>query len=447
MTARNRALIATGIAALAAATTVALGLGVPARAALIASVCVTLWLTGGVRVWVPTLVLWIATPLLLGTIDSQFAPLAVLRWSVDPVLALFLGGFALAAAAQRHGVDNEIAAMALRRAGHSSARLVAAAALSTALLSMWMSNVAAAALMLNAFRPIWAREPNSSPLRRSLLLAIALAADVGGVATPIGSGPNGIAMAAVEHTLRISFLQWMAFGVPLAIGLVAAVIALVIIGSKPPRTPVAAIPPPPAHASNASQARSKFRLGVVFAVTVVLWLSEPLHGIPAWMVALGAVGALIVFRVLNWRDLVRLDWGTLVLVAGGIRLGALLDHSGIIRDFAAGLPLSQAPMVVRLFGLCLLSASLSALMSNTGTVALLIPLAATIDPAASTAILVAIASSLGVPFVISTPPNAMAVAGGLRTRDLLWPGLTIMLGGCVLIALTGPWVLRLVGIP
>jgi sodium-dependent dicarboxylate transporter 2/3/5 len=188
-------------------------------------------------------------------------------------------------------------------------------------------------------------------------------------------------------------------------------------------------------------------LGAIFFVTISLWLSEPLHGLAAWLVALGAVTALVGFRVLHWRDLVKLDWATLLLVAGGIGMGALLDRSGIVHEWAATLPLGQMSPLARTFGICLLSAVLASLMSNTGTAALLIPLAASIDASPSTAILVAVAASLGMPFVISTPPNAMAVAGGLKSSELLWPGLILMLVGCSVIALTGPLVLRAVGVP
>jgi len=457
-------------------------LGVASRAGIIAAVCLMLWLTQWVPVWVPTLLLWLATPALLWRLDQRFTPLEVVQWSVDPVLALFLGGFALAAAARTHGIDASVATVALRIAGRSPTRLLAAAAFATALLSMWMSNVAAAALMLNAFRPIWDREPAGSALRRSLLLVIALSADVGGISTPIGTGANGIALAAVAHVRHISFLHWMAFGVPLAAGLVLAALVLVVVRlrpSAPVRPP--ALPPlalmadsannasvnhsatdgsmagerasgEPLPAPSANNAKlppklSRSLLGVVFAVTVLLWLSEPWHGIVAWTVALGAVLALLVLRVLPWTELRHLDWGTLLLVAGGIGMGALLDRSGIVHLMAGRLPLQDLPEFVRIFSLCVVSATLSALMSNTGTAALLIPLAATIDPSPSTAIIVAVAASLGVPFVVSTPPNAMAVAGGLKSTDLLIPGLILMFGGCLLIALTGHWVLRAVGIP
>lgn len=428
--------------AIAMAILVGLDVSLAPRAAFVALVCVCLWLTGWVPVWVPTLVLWGTTPLLLGTMDARFDAPAVLRWSVDPVLALFLAGFALAKSAQHLGLDARIAAFVLRKAGGSTMRLVGVAAFTTALLSMWMSNVAAAALMLKAFHPILGHAQANAALRSSLLLAIALAADVGGIATPIGTGANGIAMAAIAGNHPVNFLHWMAFGVPLALFLVLAVLALVV---RRVRTDAAlqTIEMETATTRDASTTA----LIVVFLLTLVLWLSEPLHGIDAWIVALGAVAALLLSRVLHVRHLLGLDWGTLLLVAGGIGVGRLLQESGLVADLASRLPLATISPTVRLLALCLTSATLSALMSNTATAALLIPLAAAVDPAPSTAIIVAIASSLGIPFVMSTPPNAMAVSAGLKPRELLAPGLFIMTAGCVLIALTGPMVLRAVGIP
>lgn len=106
------------------------------------------------------------------------------------------------------------------------------------------------------------------------------------------------------------------------------------------------------------------------------------------------------------------------------------------------------PTLALILMLCLASALLSALMSNTATATMLIPLAASLDPSPSTAILVAVAASFGIPFVISTPPNAMIYGeGGIQSRDLLAPGLVLMILGCLLVSLTGPFVLNLMGIP
>ncbi|HEX6370579.1 MAG TPA: SLC13 family permease [Longimicrobium sp.] len=432
--------LAVAAAALFAAAQV-LGWSAPARAAIIGGLCIALWLSEWVPVWVPTIVLWAAAPLLLGSFGDEFTPLRVLAWSVDPVLALFFGGFALAAAAGRHGTDRWIAAAALRLSHGGAMRTIALAALATAAMSMWMSNIAAAALMLGAFRPVLDEEPRDGAARRGLLLGIAMAANVGGIATPIGSGPNGIAIAAVERYRHITFVHWMVFGVPLTLALLAAVLVLVAVWIRP--TGTVRLPP-----GSLEGPRGRVRtLAAVFGATVLLWLTEAVHGVPAWRIALAAAAALLLLGLLRPRDLLRIDWATLVLIAGGIALGALLDRSGLMRQVTEQLPLAAAPPVLRTLGLCLLSALLSALMSNTGTATLLVPLALAVSGAPSAAVLVAVAASLGVPFVTSTPPNAMAYGAGLRAKDLLVPGLIIMIAGCVVVALTGPWVLRLVGVP
>ena len=432
------------MAAIAAALTVlafAQGWSAPARAAIIGGLCIALWLSEWVPVWVPTLVLWGLAPLLLVPLDGGYGALDALRGSVDPVLALFFGGFALAAAATRHGADRAVAGYALRLSGGGAVRMMALAALATAALSMWMSNIAAAALMLGALRPVLEREPPGGALRRALLLSVALGADVGGIATPIGTGPNGIAIAAVERWRPVTFVHWMVFGVPLTLGLLALAVALAVLWLRPKGS--VHLPP---EALDGPRGRVG-ALGAVFGLTIVLWLTEPLHGVRAWMVALAAALALLLFRLLTPRELLRIDWGTLVLIAGGIGLGALMDRSGLMEVVAGALPFAAAPPALRLLGLCVMAAFLAALMSNTGTATLLVPLAVTLLPTPSTAIVVAVATSLGMPFVISTPPNAMAFGAGLKARDLLVPGLVIMLVGCLLVAFTGPLVLRAVGIP
>jgi sodium-dependent dicarboxylate transporter 2/3/5 len=360
---------------------------------------------------------------------------------LDPVIALFFSGFALAVAARRWKLDEWIVNHALRLSRGEPYRLIVLAAVTTVGLSMWMSNIAAAALVFGALQPVLTAVSTTDRLRRALLLAVTLAADVGGVATPIGSGPNGIAMAAVAHVHRIGFVEWMAFGVPLALGLLVAVIIMTLVRFRPTDQ----IPLPASR--SAPLKPGAWVLCAIVACTIGLWLTERLHGWPAWTVALGAVASLSVLGLLKPGDIRRIDWGTLLLVAGGIALGALLDRSGAMYTIASRVPFDVIPHTVGLFALCILSACLSALMSNTATATLLIPFAATIDPSPSTAILIAVTASLGVPFVISTPPNAMAVANGLHSRDLLVPGLLLMCGGCLAVALTGPYVLHAMGIP
>lgn len=114
-----------------------------------------LWLTEWVRVWIPTVILWISTPILLGGFGEEFQLHKVVAWSADPILLLFLGGFSLAAAARRQGADLVLASLTVRGARGRPLRLVALSALATAALSMWMSNIAAAAMMLGALQQFW----------------------------------------------------------------------------------------------------------------------------------------------------------------------------------------------------------------------------------------------------------------------------------------------------
>jgi len=413
------------------------------RAVIIAAVCLTLWLTEVVPPYVPTFVLWALTPLLLLGFGEQFQLARVLGWSANPVLALFLGGFALSVAASRYGIDSFIARLAVRLSRGSKLLLLVLTVTATASLSMWMSNIAAAAMMIAALHPLFVGVPKGDRFRRALLLGIALGANFGGMATPIGTGPNAIAIAAVSTRHPITFVEWMIFALPIAMGLMIAGVLLLIarfrVHGATTELPDISVKTP--------NRRTRLVM-IVFFATVAAWLSEPFHGTSSAIVALTSTAVLFGSGLLKREDLGRIDWSTLMLIAGGIALGNLLEQSGMVRVAGAGMPWQEVSPVLRLFILCFASALISALMSNTAAVTMLIPLAASIDPAPSTAVLIAIAASLGIPFVISTPPNAMVYGeGGIKFSDLAVPGLILMIIGCVVVSLTGPSVLNFLGIP
>jgi sodium-dependent dicarboxylate transporter 2/3/5 len=434
-----------GLAA-AAACLIWLEPPVAARAAAVALFSLALWLGEAVRPWVPTLLLLGLIPPLLGPLDAGLGWGAVGGWLAEPVLALFLGGFAMGAAAARFGLDRLVAQAALRGSGGGAGRLLWLAGSATAALSMWMSNVAAAAMMFAALRPILARWPEDAPVRRGLLLAVAMGANFGGLATPIGTGPNGLAIAALEERLPITFLHWMLFALPLTAVMCAGAFALLAwrfgvrgrLDGRPVAAPVSA-PAPGARG---------WALTALFGVTAALWLTEPLHGRPAWQVALASTAALGLGGFLRPADWRRMDWSTLLLVAGGVVLGRLLERAGVVPLLAGAALPESLPAGLRVAALCGAAALLAGLMSNTATAALLIPLAALVDPSPAAPVLIALAASMGVPFVISTPANAMAFGeGGLRAKDLLGPGLALMLGGVALVAFAGPRMLDWLGVP
>lgn len=357
---------------------------------------------------------------------------------MDPVLALFFGGFALSAAAARTGIDSWMAHGALKLSRGKPLLLALWVTAATAAMSMWMSNIAAAAMMVAGLRPLFVGTTGHESERRVMLLSVALGANFGGMATPLGTGPNALALAAVSRAHDIDFFRWMMFGVPLAATMALFGIALVLFHHRP------------AGALRVSQPRVQLdgkasRVMFLFFLTVALWLTEPLHGVPAPAVALLAAAALFGFGLLERKDLHAIDYSTLFLIAGGLLLGHVLDNSGAVLALARQIPADIPPWAMRM-GWVLASAVLSALMSNTATAAALIPLAQTLDASPATPILIAMGASLGIPFVISTPPNALVSGEGLPSRALLVIGLPLMVGGVALVALTGPAVLAWAGL-
>lgn len=411
-----------------------------ARGVAIAAFCLALWLLEAVPAFVPTLVLLAAVPVVLAGqrsadgVDDAFALWRVLQWAAEPVIALFFGGFVLAAAAQATQLDVVLARAVLWLARGRVERLVIVVAVGAAALSMWMSNIAAAALLLTTLAP--ALVGLSSNNKRAVLLALAMGANLGGMASPVGSGPNAIAIAAMHG---MSFVRWMMLGVPLAAASVLLAVALIWWRLRPAGA-LALTTSTQAPLQLSSRARLVL---AVFVVTIAAWLLEPVHHISSASVALLAAASLCITGVLNTAALQRLDWSTLLVVAGGIVLGRLLERCGALAVITPlleplrGQPASMAVIV-------LLAALLSALMSNTATATLLIPIADVVTGSTSAAVLVAMACSLGVPFVISTPQNAMVVGEGVSSRDLLVVGLPVMLVIGVVVAVTGPLVVAVV---
>lgn len=421
---------------------------VTSRLLAVAGVCLVLWLFELVPAFVPTLLLWALVPVTLAQIDSRFTLANTLRWAADPVLGLFLGGFALGVAAEKHGVSHRLAEWAAKRSGGSYSWMLALTIALTAFMSMWISNIAAAALMFGAVRPILNRFDASDPSRRMLIVGVAFAANLGGMATPIGTGPNAIAIASISSQTQIDFLTWMLFAVPLTFGSLVMLYLLLRWRASASETADKNLFSDVDEPLEKVSLKGQRTFLLVLLTCVALWLTEPFHKVPAAAVSIGAAASLFLVRSLAKADLRRIDWSTLLLIAGGITLGKLLETSGLIDSLSNELQLARLHPTLVLFVLCSMSALLSALMSNTASVAMLIPLAAAILPGPSTAVLVAISASFGMMFVISTPQNAMAHGeGGLRSSDIFYPGIVMLVVGCLLVTLTGRPVLNLVGIP
>ena len=275
-----------------------------------------------------------------------------------------------------------------------------------------------------------------------MLLGIAFAANLGGIGTPIGTGPNLIAIGAVADLHRITFFDWVAFAAPLAALMVLLAFAILArLYRVAGHFATTEVRPPPLSAKGWS-------VVAVFSVAVVAWLLEPVHGVPAALTALAVAAALFSTRLLGRSDLKNIEWDTLLLIAGGLTLGELFQASGLATEVANAVDWNALPRPVLLGLLAICCALISAVASNTAAAAMLIQIALGIVHSPSVAVVVALSASMGLPFVISTPPNSMAYGqGGITGRDLFVPGIILMLVGCTLVAFTGPPILKLLGVP
>jgi sodium-dependent dicarboxylate transporter 2/3/5 len=449
---------------------------------------VTWWVTEPVPIPVTALLVPVLLVVLrIATVRDALAPFG------DPVIYLFLGSFVLAAAMSRHGLDRRLAfrILASPLVGSSTHRLVAAFAVLATGLSMWLSNTATTAMLypialgvLAALSRLLEREQGRpvdlTRLRfgAALMLACAYGASIGGVATPVGSPPNLIALGQLETlaATRIPFFHWMLLGVPVtAVMLLVLLVVLRVL--LPPE--VRTIP-----GGTSFIAEERARLGpltrgernvvAVFALTVFLWVLPGLVGLaggegglastladllPESVVALGAVLLLFLLPVdwrqrqftLTWGEAVRVDWGTLLLFGGGLSLGGAMFKTGLAASFGRALTTATgADSVVALaFLFTTVGILLTELTSNTATATMLVPLAVAsaravgVDPVAP-ALACALGCSMAFMLPVATPPNAIVYGSGcVAITTMVRVGSRLVVAAALLIPLV---VLLLAGV-
>jgi sodium-dependent dicarboxylate transporter 2/3/5 len=372
---------------------------------------------------------------------SYFAALA------NPVIILFLGGFLIADGARKFGLDRSLAAVTLRPfAGNARTSVLGLMAI-TALLSMFVSNTATAATMFAVVIPILAALPVGTA-RTGVALSIPVAANVGGIGTPVGSPPNAIALGALEASGQgVSFVGWMLLAVPLM------VVVLLFAWWFLTRRYIAADTPLTLQLSaEFDRSPAAVLFYVIAGVTILLWLSEPLHGISSSTVGFLPVVALLATQVMEADDIRRLQWPVLWLVAGGIALGAGIGNSGLDVWLLGLVAWDALPLALLLFLLVGVSVGLSTVISNSATANLLVPLALSlaiglpIDPTA-VGVMVALACALAMALPISTPPNAVAYATGeVPTGEMVVSGIVIGGFGALLLALVMPTLWGVLGL-
>ena len=338
-------------------------------------------------------------------------------WS-SPVIWLMLGGFFLAEAMKKTGLDLALFRLTVKASGKGAGQILLALMLTTTIASMLMSNTATAAMMLASIMPLIDRNGAKHPLSKALLLGIPAAASVGGMGTIIGSPPNAIAAGALQSMgVEIDFLTWMYFGVPVAIVLCIGFWFLLQKG----------LPDKEAEIDldfvneglNFSKEEKQNRLIVlgVLVLTVLMWMTNPLHGIPVALISGIPIVLLTMSSVIWAKDVRSLPWDTLMLVAGGLALGLALVDSGLAAFIVDKLQFGdQLWILLPLFGLA--SVVLSNIMSNTATTTILVPIGlllvqGNIENMILMALTLALSASCALFLPVSTPPNAIAFSTGL----------------------------------
>ena len=374
----------------------------------------------------------------LGTLVSYKALLAAFA---DPTIMLFLGGFILAIAATKVGLDVQLAKVLLKPFGTKPKFVLLGFLCVIALFSMFMSNTATAAMMLTFLAPVLRTLPKEEKGMAGLALAIPIAANVGGIGTPIGTPPNAIALGYLNETMHqgVGFGEWMMVMVPfvIVILLIAWVVLMKIFPFTTDKIEL--------KIENTKKPDTKtYIVWVTFAVTILLWVLDKVTGINANVVAMIPVGVFCATGVITKEDLREIDWSVLWMVAGGFALGIALNKTGLAENLVESIPFASFPPLVVLLLSGFIAYLLSNFIANSAAANLLVPILCAVgvgmgellDPVGGARALiigVALSTSFAMLFPISTPPNAIAHSTGLiQVKDMTKVGLIIGVIGFVL---------------
>ncbi len=415
-------------------------------------ICATWWILEPIPIAATALL-----PLALMPLGGALTPREVGAAYGSPLILLFLGGFMLSTAMAKSGAHRRIALNMVGMFGGRAGRpLIFGFMLAGAFLSMWVSNVAVALMLLPIALAITDNLENDR-IRVVLLLGITYACSIGGIGTPVGTPPNLIFMEVYGNTFgeTPSFAEWMGWAMPVVVILLP--IAAVWITRGLSRGEEVHLPDP--GVLRAEETRTI----AVFAVTALLWMTrkEPFGGWSglldleyandASVALLAAVSCFLIpngrgGRLLDWDTAVKLPWGILVLFGGGVCIASAFISTGLselVGNAMAGL--GTLPTIVLVGGICLTVTFMTEITSNTATTALLMPIlaAAAIGLGVDARLIMVpavISASCAFMLPIATGPNAVVFGSGyLKVIQMAREGLVLNFIGAFVIALVCTW--------
>lgn len=319
---------------------------------------VMLWLTEAIPAWATSVV--IIFVLLFFVSDSAFKIMqgseaemgklldyqGVMACFADPTIILFLGGFVLAIAATKSGLDVMMAKALIAPFGKRSENVLLGFMLITGIFSMFISNTATAAMMLTFLTPVFKSLPPSGKGRVALTMAIPIGANLGGMGTPIGTPPNAFAFKVLNDpaglNLGLSFGDWMLIMAPMV--LIMLLMAWVIIRKMFPFSAKTI------ELNIEGDMQHNWRTTVVaitFLATIVLWVFGKQLGINANTVAMLPIAVFALTGVVTAKDLKEIDWAVIWMVAGGFALGLAMNGTGLAEAAVKSIPFTEFnPLVI-----------------------------------------------------------------------------------------------------
>ncbi len=423
------------------------------RAGAVVALMAVWWITETIPIAATALAPLALFPLLSVMDTNQTA-----RLYADPNIFLFMGGFMIAMAMQKWGLHKRLAIYLIGYVGGQPRRMLAGFILAAGFISMWVSNTATAVMMLPIGMAVIgqlgarAGADESKKFGEALMLGIAYACSIGGVATLIGSPPNmifaGQSKALFPELGEVGFVRWLLFAFPLAAGFLVIVwfyLAFIVLGRKKLAQneknmisrEIQALGP---------WSRGEIGVMIIFFLTAVAWIwrGDLLLGdffLPGWTTlfhlkgihdgTIAMVAALLLFAtpvnlrkgefLLDWEWALKLPWGVILLFGGGFALAESFRVTGLDAWLGNGLEILRGiPTVYLILALCLITTFLSELMSNTAQVTMLIPVLAAAAPALGVhpyllMIPATIAASFSFMMPVGTPPNAIVFGSGYLT--------------------------------
>ena len=374
----------------------------------------------------------------------------------NTTIYLFLGGFILALALEKHDVHKQIAKLIISIVGNSKARLLLGFILSTSFLSMWISNTATALMMLPMALAITSSMPKKkgkSKFTLFLLLSIAYSASVGGMATIVGSPPNGSmqSILAQNYDIHITFAQWMKIGIPLSFALQFILFGFfyLLLGSERKEKIDVDI-------EKKKWTISQLKVLFIFVLVVSMWSFKSVIvyylNIDFEDFGPALLGAMLLFvtpsdkpkMLLEWKDTRNLPWGILLLFGGGLALAKMFESNGVITEVSTMfLSFKTAGIVLILLIIVGIATFGTELMSNTALVAVFIPIIGEFALQSDYSIIqlcvpVTLAASCAFMLPVGTPPNAIVFSSGeVKISDMAKYGFLLNVAAIFLIVLFG----------